>query len=491
MTRHLAKSILQYLPGVLVPLLTGAVAAAVYTRLFSPATYGTFILLQGGALVAASFGGQWLQQSILRYEYHDARQVGSGYWGILSCFCIASAAAAFAVVVVEIVFLASYRVQSTSTAVLVIAVCVLEVILQSALSALRAEHQAPWYSRLMIAQGIMKVVLPLAAAALLRASASSLLVGLVLAQGATLTLSIKAMRASIPAFVLRRPTVSRAILLRYGRFGIPMGFWFAAGQVMAFTDRYVITNVLGTAAAGVYTPSYNLGIQVCSLASIPVMMALHPALASEYGDSKSERCAAARLLEDGLGMYLLIGGVMVVAGTVLSAPIVELLLGHNYQAGLTVLPAAIISSYIWNLSLYLHKPLELQGRTIIMAALLASSAVLGLGVTLPLVRQYGILGAALGYGVSVTAYAIAVAVAVRVATGWRLPLARIGKALVAVAVGLGIAWSVTGGPSGSTPTPTVATAAAAAGSAGFLALAMITRVARVADVKRWLSGGSR
>lgn len=418
-----------YLPGVVVPVLTGVLGAVAYTRLFTPRVYGDYVIVVGSVMVGAAVGGQWLQQSLLRYGHDVLDDVESQHVFRRALYISLLIAVGLAVCVnLGLLLFARGAVAGDVGSLLALssAAVALELLLRTQLTLLRVGLRPGVYSVANSTYSALGLLFSALIGALICRSAFGMLVGLVCAQLVTNVAFLGQTRAWFWGRIGDPRAIDAGapltLVRRYILFGLPMALWFIASQMNVYTDRFVLSQRLGTGATGVYTPSYSYASQVVMMVAMPLMMAIYPRLTRTFDGSAASRTAAAELLEKGVRAYLLGATGIAVIAAVVARPVVESLVGSAFRGGYVVVPYVLLGGFLWNLSMYTHKPLELAERTGAMAASLMASAAMGVVATWVLVGWFGIRGAAIGYALTSGVYLAASWIVGRRHLAWRFPL---------------------------------------------------------------------
>jgi O-antigen/teichoic acid export membrane protein len=419
---RLARLIVGYSPGVLLPAAVSVGLAAIFTRVLSTDSYGLYSLALALSTLAVSLTTQWLQQSVLRYIPAALQEGGRGRLRNASV----SAAIGLAIGILVIGFLVSWLVYSKvapnwgSLLIPALLVWSLEGLAGVLFAIMQAGFAAGRYSAL---RGLMAIVRFGSAIGLvlgLGMRQEGLLWALVLANAVVIPLQLRSVgyRLAELARMLRSPEM-RSTVGKMARYGVPLTGWFAASQLLYAGDRYVIQIFRGPGEVGVYSASYDLVGGAVQLATAPLLLALHPFLVRSLAAS-GRRGTEAQLAAI-VGWFALPGVALTSSVWLFGSEVVRALLGSAFSAGSSIVPLVFTGYLAWHLGFYLQKPIEMAERTRTLFAIAATAAVLNLGLNVALVPSFGYRAAAINTLVAYSFYGLGLVVYLRCALGIRVP----------------------------------------------------------------------
>ena len=155
-------------------------------------------------------------------------------------------------------------------------------------------------------------------------------------------------------------------------------------------DSVLIFEIKGAHEAGIYGAAYRF-LDPIQFVPVSVLAAVFPVMAAVH-DQDPERV---RRLVQRAGDYLLIAAAGVLGGTVaLSAPIVDLLLGPDYEASATVLPILMFAFVFISLGYLSGYLTTIVGKRWLLVGFAAGGAVLNIVLNIILIPPYGAVGSA-------------------------------------------------------------------------------------------------
>lgn len=350
-----------YVLSKVVPGLMGLLAVPVFVRLVGLEQYGHYAVVY--SVVIAWSGGMagWLSQGVLRFQSGatepHARQafnraVGRGtalsallgglglavalsFMGLGTGWPLAASILLYASTLVYPVYLARFQASLRSGVV----------------------------KRTEIVRSVAAFLVPAALVVLFQTKSYLLLVaGVGLGYSLPLAIYLNANRDRMG--ILKQSELglhSGKILRDLWSFGWPVGMWLLCQQSLVVSDRYFIQRFSGFSSAGIYASVYDVVVRSFSLLFMPVTLAIHPLVMDRWNGGGRRQALSA--IRTGLKYQLLLFVPVVLLLTLLAPTMCRFVLGErNQQAIALVTPLAIVG-FLWQISLLVHKPLELLCRT--------------------------------------------------------------------------------------------------------------------------------
>jgi O-antigen/teichoic acid export membrane protein len=231
--------------------------------------------------------------------------------------------------------------------------------------------------------------------------------------------------------------IDREIMRHAFSYGIPLVIGGALGWVGLNASRFIVNDMLGVAAAGLFAVGYGLGQRAATVAAMLVTAAAFPLAVKsmEQGGSK----AAMRQLSDNSAVLIAILAPSIAGIFLLRTEIVHLLIASPFQqVTLAILPLSTLAGSIRNLRAHFgDQVFLLHSRTRLMVIVATIDATVTVVLSAVCIRYWGLVGAA---GATVMAALAAAIVSFAIGFskfGLTLPLAhlaRIAVATIAMAV---------------------------------------------------------
>jgi O-antigen/teichoic acid export membrane protein len=232
--------------------------------------------------------------------------------------------------------------------------------------------------------------------------------------------------------------IDRAIVDQALHYGIPIVIGGALGWVGLNASRFIVNDMLGVAAAGLFAVGYGLGQRAAAVAAMLVTAAAFPLAVKsmEQGGSK----VAMRQLADNSALLIAILAPSIAGIYMLRAEIVHLLIASSFQqVTLAVLPLSALAGSIRSIRAhFVDQTFLLHSRTRLMIVVAAIDAIATVVLSFILIPYWGLVGAA---GATVLAAIAAAVVSFTIAFsrfGLTLPLNHLVPVILATAAMAGL-----------------------------------------------------
>jgi O-antigen/teichoic acid export membrane protein len=400
-----------YLFGLISSLALGFISFPLFTRMFSVADYGTIDLVQKVVFLAVAFGKAGMQNSTLRFFNHEVFEVDpearKRYYSTMFYSVLGISFAVTLVYVAALQFLPATFVDRPLASILTFT-CALVVTrsLQSILFGfLRIEEKTKAYN---VAGFIIKAATIVAVLGLVRFMGTSVktyyaaTIGIELATVAAVCYPL--LRRGLLNFTKFDTTLLKAGLA----FGLPMIIQELAGNILDSGDRWLVRMYLGADALGYYSVAYGLSGYVNTLIYTPLWMAVLPIYMRIWRSQGKEKTR--EFLSIGMDAFLILAGALFVLATVGAHDAVVFMASPKYKVAAPLIPTLVAGLLLYTVQVFLNAGLLIQKKTKLMAASLAGSAILNIGLNMLLLPKMGIQGAAvatlISYGVCTLVLAI-------------------------------------------------------------------------------------
>ncbi|WP_458863252.1 lipopolysaccharide biosynthesis protein [Acidaminobacterium chupaoyuni] len=230
---------------------------------------------------------------------------------------------------------------------------------------------------------------------------------------------------SLALGVLRAPRYtrlsgfSRRLLGDLLRFGVPLiGMSIGVG-LLSMIDRYIVKAVMNDAAMGVYITVQAVSSGIFNMISASTVRITYPALIAGYNHGGREE--AEELLSQGVRLYLLIALPAALGLLAVCHPLAEFMYQKSvYHENAIIIGLVALGFLMMGLTEYAAKGYELTKNTRPVLYCSLAAAAVKIAVTIFLVSQMGIVGAAWGTLLSFTFYFFLVVFSMRDTFTFRL-----------------------------------------------------------------------
>ena len=394
--KRLLQQSSHYLAGLVGSLALGFISFPIFTRVFTVADYGLIDFAQKIILLVVACCKCGLQNSALRFydrpTFAADPQAARRFY---STMFLSMAAPAFAITLLFAGFVSiAPRSILDSRLGAVLALAAGLIFLRSAQSILwsflRVEERTKAYNVVNLILRAATIAAVCLLLPVLGPSVTTYFTG---------TLAVEAVIVGIVLFPLvRRGLVSLggvdSVMVRASfAFGLPLVIQEIAGIVLDSGDRAVIRHFMGDTALGLYSVAYGLSSYVNTLIMAPLGLAILPMYMRIWKTQGREKTI--EFLSKGLDGFLMAAVLINVLAAVAARDAVNLLASSRYSGADRLIPTLVAGLLIYTAQVFLNAGLLIHKQTGKMAAILAYSAALNLGLNWVLIPRMGLQAAAL------------------------------------------------------------------------------------------------
>jgi O-antigen/teichoic acid export membrane protein len=187
-------------------------------------------------------------------------------------------------------------------------------------------------------------------------------------------------------------------------YGIQITIWLSIAYFFNIVDRFIMKEFgFSYKEVGIYSAIYDVIFKISSFACVPILLAYHPRITFEWNNNKNIKSFL--LLKKAIKIEILIFIAVFVVFLFAQNFIFYKLLNINYQGNINYISIPIIcSAFIWQISILVHKPLELRLKQHIMVIGIVLSLIINVILNYLLIPRIGFQIAALNTLISVTFY---------------------------------------------------------------------------------------
>jgi O-antigen/teichoic acid export membrane protein len=260
------------------------------------------------------------------------------------------------------------------------------------------------------------------------------LAGYAVAQFAAMLVALPMLKCGYRVWPLDREIVRHAL-----SYGLPLIVGGALSWVGLNASRFVVNDMLGVAAVGLFAVGYGLGQRAAAVAAMLVTAAAFPIAVKRMEESGSK--AAMRQLAENSALLIGLLAPSIVGIFVLRADIVKLLIAAPFQQiTLAILPLSMLAGSIRNLRAHFgDQVFLLHSKTSLMIVISGVDALTTIVAGVICVWRWGIVGGAVATVISAAVAAVMSFTIGFRAFGLTLPfthLARIAPATTVMGLGL-------------------------------------------------------
>ena len=389
----------------IIPGITGLLSIIVFMRWIGPDGYGQFTLLLSLVMATGALSSGWLNQALLRYYSQDENKVE--FPRIIFQGTLISILIGFIILLAGYYFFLDLNIFGF----VVIYLFLISIILfRLKSSLLQAGLKPKKVTQISVIQSILGLVIPVI-----------FLIGfnhfLSIIAGISIAYLLTGYQKnqfqpndSIAITTDRR----NLILLKYFSFGIPLSFRMFLGLLIPFLDRWFIMFFLDKSVTGFYAGYSEIIMRVFSIILFPITLAIHPRATHLWNHGKERE--SLDLVKKGIGIqtgiFFLAFMIFILFEMKFFQLTKMLIPGLNTDFAVLGMPI-FLSGFLWQVSLLIHKPLELSEKPKKMIwAIVFSLGVVVFGNTLYLPR-FGVLATAYTSVASAMVYIISILILIK------------------------------------------------------------------------------
>jgi O-antigen/teichoic acid export membrane protein len=409
----LLRNTVLYLPAQIVGPLAQLAAMIVWTHVVDEPTLGIITLITAThELLQIVFLVWWSQYALRFLDRHRDDADAARFYRTENAILIGSCVAQSIIVIAIIVTIIAPQADAQLIAATIAYVFTRTINLYIGDRA-RARHQIGVYTLQVTLGPALGFVIGLILIRLIDRSAAWPLTGYAIAQLAAAIVVLPRLGCGRSLWPLDRDIVNHAL-----RYGLPLVVGGALGWVSLNASRFIVNQMLGVAAAGLFAVGYGLGQRAATFAAMLVTAGAFP-LAVASMERHGVKVAMRQLADNGALLAAILAP-CTVGIFVLRAEFVHLLIAPAFQQiTLAVLPLSVVAGSIRSLRAhFVDQTFLLHNRTGLLAAVAAVDAVMTVILSYIFVRHWGLVGVA---GASAVAAFFAAAASFALAF-WRFEL---------------------------------------------------------------------
>ncbi len=423
------KQILGYVPANLVPAVVSFAMIFAYTRILTPASFGSYTFVFSAVLVAQISFFYAISIGILRFY------PGAAMAGRRDKFLKESYSIFYAVGLVLVgACLAASQVFDRSSELSVFAWLALPLLVfRAAVSMNQAVNRSTdsiWrYNAIECAHAALGFALGLAFIFLIGRTAEAVILGLLVA---AVLCSLVDLRLLIAPFRRRIGRIDRTSLLRLIGFSSPLVAVAISASLLQLSDRFLLGTLGDAQMLGIYAVAYSLVDRPTALICASISTATFP-MAVQILERQGREAGRIQLGKNGAALLALT--LPACAGLALTSPyIAAVLVGPDFRAGVAeLIPIMCFTALFRGVrGHFVDHAFTLAGRSSLMLWSYGPAAAANVAINLLVVPRYGMFGAAwTGLGCQAGAVVLGWIIGRRVFPIW-LPGAQVFKTVAAV-----------------------------------------------------------
>jgi O-antigen/teichoic acid export membrane protein len=385
------RQIIGYVPSNAIPAIVSIVMIYAYTRLLSPAAFGSYSYMFSAVLVLQTSLFYALPIAVMRFFPGAAREGRQD--GLLKEAYVIFYGMCFAVIVIGVSagLLIPLPEEYRLAAWLALPMLVFRSLVQLNQSVNRSGNLMRRYNTVECVHAVLGFGLGLSALYLLGHGPEAVILGLLSA-----AVLCSAFDVGLLASPFRRTAraLDRVQLWRLVEYAWPIVAVAATAVILQNSDRFLLGSLAGTGVLGVYAVAYNLVERPITLICASISTATFPLVVQVLENQGRE---AARLQAGRNGIALLAVTLPACAGLSLTADhIAAVLVGPDFRSGVAaLLPIMSFTALARGVrSHFIDHAFHLSGRPLLMLWTYGPATVMNIALNIYVVPRYGTMGAA-------------------------------------------------------------------------------------------------
>lgn len=365
-------------------------------------TYGIFSLIQNIILISISFGSGWLNQNVIRFNNY-----GTIFKISIYKLCILT---------LLLVFMVNFTIficMGYSTNIILVGSFTTVIGILS--SVYVTFSQSKFKAKSTVLSNLLRVGVFLLFIIILNKSLNSIVISLFLSYLSLILFFIK--DEFLPTKFAYNSLINKNFLqkipyilkenLEYIKYGGPLALWFTVSAILNISDRYIIKYYFNDELVGVYSSIYDMLYKGITMFCSPILIAGFPIITKYYNFgniSKAYNMIKKLILVEFIFLIL----VIFIGYYLRDFFILKVLnLPINETTRSLIIPL-IISVFMWQIAMLVHKPMELKKQTIRMLIAVALSLFVNIVINILYIPSFGILFAAYSSIVSSLVYILSI-----------------------------------------------------------------------------------
>lgn len=424
---RLAKDTIAYTPATLVPAIISVLSISIFTRIFAPASYGQYTLVITTTTILTSLFSTWIEQSTLRLRPSFTKQKKEEEFNrnLFTLLIIITTGLILVAILLYPLLKSSlgiYKRFYIAGAGIVAA----SLWYQNLGSILKADLHSIHFTKFSIIQTILRFSIALVYIYFISEDIIGLLWGVLLSQLLLIIPMVNRVRSYNKVKKHEGNVISFGpFVKRFAAYGFPMIGWFIGSQLLNISDRYILQFFRGSKEVGIYASNYNLVSYAIGLLTSPLLIAAHPIIMK--ATTHINKNEIQDLITSFSRYFLLIAFPLMTFVGLFSQDLVTVFLGSDFREGHKIIPIITLGFLSWHFSMYGHKGLEIQQRTLTMLHYVIICAIVNIVLNFYFIPQYGYMGAAMTTLLSFLLYPIMVFFGSKKSIPWHIPWKTVSK----------------------------------------------------------------
>ena len=393
---QLAKDTVYYSISKMIPGLAGVVFVILFFRLIGAEEYGKYSIIFSFANLIAAFSFGWLNQSILRYRSTFTSRIK-----ILSPISLGYIIGFISIIIfVNIISVLQFSITFSKQHVIFLSLSI--GIFNIIKSTFQSEEQPNKVILITSFQSILMIISSIIILKTYDNSAEGLILGISLGY----LIPILPYSKLFTSNIIAKKNIKK--IKSFFNYGAPLSIWLGISLSLNFLDRYFIEYYYGPSLMGSYAGFSEFIIKIFSIFIFPITLAVHPILMNNWNKNKN-------IYEFFIKIFKA-STIQIIICLVMLVPLylymdyffylIQIMIPELDNSMKEIMIPLFIGGFLWQLALVLHKPLEIEERTLVMVCCIMFSLATNLIGNIYFLPRFGIIATAYTMILSASIYIV-------------------------------------------------------------------------------------
>jgi O-antigen/teichoic acid export membrane protein len=176
------------------------------------------------------------------------------------------------------------------------------------------------------------------------------------------------------------------------RYGLPICGWLFATQFYTLGDRILFKYLNYDHLVGNYIAFKDLAIGLSALITTPILLASHPIIMRAWKKEKNAEDIE-KVITQNIELLISLFTICFCALMLVGDWFLVKIIARDYILSINLMLLVLVSVFLASVASYLHKGLEVLGKTLLMLKIALSLSLLSLVLNIFSIAAYGVLGA--------------------------------------------------------------------------------------------------
>ncbi len=381
---QLAKDTVYYSISKMIPGLAGLVFVILFFRLIGAEEYGKYSIIFSFANLIAAFSFGWLNQSILRYRSTFTSRIK-----ILSPISLGYIIGIISIIIfVNIISILQFSIIFSKQHVIFLSLSI--GIFNILKSTFQSEEQPNKVILITSFQSILMIISSIIILKTYDYSAEGLILGISFGY----LIPILPYSKLFTSNIIAKKNIKK--IKSFFNYGAPLSIWLGISLSLNFLDRYFIEYYYGPSLMGSYAGFSEFIIKIFSIFIFPITLAVHPILMNNWNKNKN-------IYEFFIKIFKA-STIQIIICLIMLVPLylymdyffylIQIMIPELDNSMKEIMIPLFIGGFLWQLALVLHKPLEIEERTLVMVCCIMFSLATNLIGNIYFLPRFGIIATA-------------------------------------------------------------------------------------------------